>query len=61
LFDKIDGIVTEVGGRLSHAAIVAREYGIPCIVGVQNILKEIKDGDLIKIDGTAGEIKILKV
>jgi len=43
------GIITEVGGILSHAAIVAREFNIPCVVGVKGILDIIKDGDLIEI------------
>jgi pyruvate,water dikinase len=53
------GIVTERGGALSHAAIVAREYGIPGIVGCREATKRIKTGSQIKVDGTKGEVWIL--
>jgi len=55
---NIKGIVTEVGGVLCHAAIVAREYNIPCIVGVDNISRVLKDGDIITMDGSTGFIKL---
>ena len=56
-FAILKGIVTEYGGVLCHAAIVSREYGIPAIVSATNIMKEIKDGETITINGTTGEIK----
>lgn len=49
------GIITDKGGRTSHAAIVSRELGIPCIVGTENATKKIKTGDLITIDTTGAE------
>ncbi len=55
-FALLSGIVTEFGGVLCHGAIVAREYGIPCISSVSDATKKIKDGSLIKIDGETGEI-----
>jgi pyruvate,water dikinase len=58
-FAILKGIVTEYGGTLCHAAIVAREYGIPCIVSATDITKKIKDGSLIRIDGGSGAIEIL--
>ena len=57
-FAKLAGIVTEFGGILCHAAIVSREYGIPCIVCAHDALKKIKDGDIVTIDGTSGVIHI---
>ena len=60
ILQKVFGIITEGGGLLSHAAIVSREFKIPCIVGVRGILKRLKDGDLIEMDGKTGEIKILE-
>ena len=57
-FAKLSGIVTEYGGILCHTAIVSREYGIPCIVCAYDAMKKIKDGDLITINGTTGEIVI---
>lgn len=47
-------VVTELGGSLSHAAIVSREAGIPAVVGVKNAMKKIKNGQLIEVDGTKG-------
>ena len=52
----LGGIVTEYGGILCHAAIVSREYGIPCVVCAQDATKIIKDGELITINGETGEI-----
>jgi pyruvate,water dikinase len=54
----LGAIVTDRGGQLSHAAIVAREYGIPCIVGTRNATKIIPDGGTVRIDGTAGTLEI---
>ena len=56
-FAILSGIVTEFGGILCHAAIVSREYGIPAIVSCTNIMSEIKDGEIITINGTTGEVK----
>ncbi len=55
-FAILAGIVTEYGGVLSHAAIVSREYNIPCIVGATNAMSLITDGDEILIDGAGGQI-----
>ena len=54
------GIVTDTGGPLSHCAIVAREYGIPAVVGVTGATARIKDGDHLEIDGDAGVVRILR-
>lgn len=56
---KAGALVTAQGGLLSHAAIVSRELNIPCIVGVSNILKVVKDGDMIEVDANKGIVKIL--
>ena len=58
-FAMLKGIVTEYGGILCHASIVSREYGIPCIVCVENVTKVIKDGQTITINGTTGEVILL--
>jgi len=54
------GIVTDEGGITSHAAIVARELGIPCIVGTHHATKSLKDGDEVEIDGNAGFVRKIK-
>lgn len=60
LFVKIGGIVTDTGGMLTHAAIAAREYDIPAVVGTWNATRSINDGDIIKIDGNVGIVEVLK-
>src|SRR3989338_7332453 len=53
-------IVTNEGGILCHAAVVSREFGIPCIVGTQNATRLVKTGDMIEVDGNHGFVRILK-
>jgi phosphohistidine swiveling domain-containing protein len=60
LFPSALAIVVERGSLLSHSAIVSREMGIPCVVGVKNLLDFLKTGDLIEIDGSKGTVKILE-
>jgi phosphoenolpyruvate synthase/pyruvate phosphate dikinase len=57
---KVGGVVTEVGGLLSHAAVIGREYGIPAILNLTNATKLISDGDKIRMNGKTGEIEILE-
>jgi rifampicin phosphotransferase len=59
LFPSASAIIVERGSVLSHSAIVSREMGKPCIVGVTGLLKTLQTGDIIKIDGSSGEIKII--
>jgi rifampicin phosphotransferase len=59
LFATAGGIVTDTGGELSHCAIVAREYGIPAVVGATGATSTIKDGSLIEVDGDTGMVYIL--
>jgi pyruvate,water dikinase len=59
LFLMAKAVVTEMGGIASHASIVAREYGVPCVVNVQGIVGALKDGDMIEVDGKAGRVKII--
>jgi pyruvate,water dikinase len=58
LFVSIKGLVTEVGGLMTHGAVIAREYGIPAVVGVENATSLIKDGQHILVNGTEGYIQI---
>lgn len=60
LFLSIKGLVTEVGGLITHGAVIAREYGLPAVVGVENATKLIKDGQRIRINGTEGYVEILE-
>ncbi|PEI92490.1 phosphoenolpyruvate synthase [Bacillus pseudomycoides] len=58
LFVSIKGLVTEVGGLMTHGAVIAREYGLPAVVGVGNATKLIKDGQRIRVHGTEGYIEV---
>ena len=60
LFPTASAIIVERGSLLSHSAIVSREMGIPCIVGITGLLRSIKTGDKIRIDGSAGIVKKLE-
>ncbi|MEC1501298.1 phosphoenolpyruvate synthase [Bacillus sonorensis] len=59
LFVSIKGLITEVGGLMTHGAVIAREYGLPAVVGVENATRLIKDGQRIRMHGTEGYIEIL--
>jgi pyruvate, water dikinase len=59
IFSKIQATVTDVGGVMSHAAIVCREYGLPAVVGTGRATAEIKTGQTIRVDGTSGVVTIL--
>lgn len=59
LFVSIKGLVTEVGGLMTHGAVIAREYGLPAVVGVDNATTLIKDGQRIRLNGTDGYVEIL--
>ncbi|WP_282938523.1 phosphoenolpyruvate synthase [Paenibacillus sp. RC67] len=59
LFHSAIGLVMEVGGLMTHGAVVAREYGIPAVVGIEGATSRIKDGDRIRLDGTRGFVLIL--
>jgi pyruvate,water dikinase len=59
LFVAIRGLVAEVGGLMTHGAVIAREYGLPAVVGVQDATRLIRDGQRIRLDGTNGLVEIL--
>lgn len=58
-FSQIGAVVTEVGGVLSHAAVIGREYGIPAVLNLESATNIIKDGAQIRVDGSTGEVEIL--
>jgi pyruvate,water dikinase len=60
VFQKIAGAVSDIGGSMSHAAIVAREYGLPAVVGTGTATSRIKDGQRIRVDGGRGIVTILQ-
>jgi pyruvate,water dikinase len=60
LFPISQGILVERGSILSHSAIVAREMGIPAIVGIPNLLALLVDGELVEMDGATGVLRLLE-
>jgi pyruvate,water dikinase len=59
LFVAIEGLVTEVGGLMTHGAVIAREYGLPAVVGVERATRLIRDGQRIRVHGTEGYVELL--
>jgi pyruvate,water dikinase len=59
LFVAIKGLVTEVGGLMTHGAVIAREYGLPAVVGVERATQVIKDGQRIRVHGTEGYVEVV--
>jgi pyruvate,water dikinase len=59
LFARAAAIVTDVGGPLSHGSIVAREYGVPAVLGTGEATKRIRNGQVVTVDGTAGIVHLL--
>ena len=57
LFTVAAAIVTDVGGSLSHAAVVAREFGVPAVTGCSVALEQLRDGELVEVDGDAGTVR----
>jgi pyruvate,water dikinase len=58
-FTKIGGLITEAGGTTSHPAVVAREFGIPAVVGAHNASERVQTGDRVRLNGSSGLVEIL--
>jgi rifampicin phosphotransferase len=58
LFSRATGLVTDIGGITSHGSIVAREYGIPAVLGTGNITQRVKSGDILTVNGDTGTVTI---
>ncbi|XP_037562113.1 uncharacterized protein LOC119441578 [Dermacentor silvarum] len=56
-FPLLAGVVTEIGGPLSHGAVVAREYGLPCVVGIEGVTTMLASGDYVQLDGNTGVLR----
>ena len=57
---KASAIITDVGGLTSHPAIVSREMGTPCVVNAKTATRDLKDGMLVKVDGTVGKVYLVE-
>lgn len=60
LFYSVEALVVEIGGMMTHGSVIAREYGIPAVVGIENATRILKDGQYIRVDGTRGFVQVLK-
>jgi phosphohistidine swiveling domain-containing protein len=60
LFQRLSAVVTELGGVISHAAIVARENGLPAVVGIPEVTRRVRDGQLLRVDGAKGIVEIVR-
>lgn len=58
VFNLVTAVVTDAGGMLSHCAIIAREYGVPCVVGCVDATSRLKDGDLVRVNGQLGTVTL---
>ena len=59
LFITAAGVILEIGGELQHGALVAREYGKPCVTGIQDVTALFEDGQIVEVDGDAGVIRFV--
>ena len=60
LFINTAAVVLEVGGELQHGALVAREYGKPCVVGIGQVMTRLRDGQVVEVDGNSGIVRMIK-
>ena len=60
LFTLASGVIVEVGGMLSHASTVAREYGLPALANLKDATKLLKDGDYVRLDATNGVVQLIR-
>ena len=59
LFVNAAAVLLEVGGVIQHGAVIAREYGKPCVAGIDGLITKLSDGQRVEVDGTAGVIRLL--
>jgi pyruvate,water dikinase len=59
LFINASAIILQIGGMMQHGGVVAREYGKPCVAGIEHVLTRFEDGQLVEVDGSAGTVRLL--
>ena len=59
IFINAAAVVLEVGGALQHGAVIAREYGLPCVSGLDGVTEVIEDGQMIEVDGSNGVVRVV--
>ena len=60
LFINASAIILQIGGMMQHGGVVAREYGKPCVAGIEHVLTRFKDGQMVEVDGSAGTVRLLE-
>ena len=60
LFINTAAVVLEVGGELQHGALIAREYGKPCVAGIDQVTTKLHDGEIIEVDGNSGVVRLIR-
>jgi phosphoenolpyruvate synthase/pyruvate phosphate dikinase len=60
MFASASAVVTSMGGQMSHAAVVAREFGLPCVVQIDDVTRRLRAGDLVEVDGAAGTVVLIE-
>jgi pyruvate,water dikinase len=60
LFVNASAIVLQIGGMMQHGGVVAREYGKPCVAGIEFVLTRFEDGQMVEVDGSAGVVRLLE-
>ena len=60
LFINAAAVLLEIGGELQHGALVAREYGKPCVAGISDVTTRLCDGQMVEVDGTSGTVRIIE-
>ena len=58
LFVNASAIILQVGGVMQHGGVVAREYGKPCVAGIEGVLTRFRDGQLVEVDGSQGTVRV---
>ena len=59
IFINAAGVVLEVGGALQHGGVIAREYGLPCVSGLEGITEKVQDGQMLEVDGSNGVVRLI--
>ncbi|MCI0777582.1 MAG: hypothetical protein J4N95_05335, partial [Chloroflexi bacterium] len=60
LFINASAIILQIGGMMQHGGVVAREYGKPCVAGIEHVLTRFQDGQMVEVDGSAGTVRLLE-
>ena len=60
LFINASAIILQIGGMMQHGGVVAREYGKPCVAGIEHVLTRFEDGQIVEVDGSSGRVRLVE-